>query len=201
MTLIDFGPVFRKEKTLEALSAEYRREDLGKALDGYIDFTRQVLDGVTDAQAVYTPIDSEANDPYAATEDERHLGWSLMHLVMHVTASAEEGAAFSSILARGIALGGRLRSERDWRQMTTCAQAIARLEECRRMCRAYLDTWPDEPNLETRRILPEKATWTPPNAPMQFLSGLSHWHRHVEQFQKVAEQARAAVVPDSREAR
>src|SRR5262245_6148506 len=56
--------------------------------------------------------------------------------------SDEEVAAFSSILARGIAIGGRLWHERDWQQVRTRADTIVRLEECRRMCLAYLATWP-----------------------------------------------------------
>ncbi len=189
--LINFQPVYNKEKTLGDLASEYSNADLCRALNSYVDFTIQIISSVSDEQAIHIPSDPDANDPYATTEAERHLGWSLVHLVMHVTASAEEAAAFSSILARGIALGGRLRSEQDWRQVTTCAQAVARLEECRRMCLAYLATWPDQPDLITVRIMPENASWMKPNAPISFLAGLMHWHKHIEQFQKVAEAVRS----------
>ncbi len=189
--LINFQPVYNKEKTLGDLASEYSSADLCRALNSYVDFTIQIISSVSDEQAIHIPSDPDANDPYATTEAERHLGWSLVHLVMHVTASAEEAAAFSSILARGIALGGRLRMEQDWRQVTTCAQAVARLEECRRMCLAYLATWPDQPDLITVRIMPENASWMKPNAPISFLAGLMHWHKHIEQFQKVAEAARS----------
>jgi hypothetical protein len=192
--LIDFQPVFQKEKTLLDLANEYDHADLGAALNSYVDFTLQIINGVGDEQATYIPYDSHADDPHALAKADRHIGWSLVHLVMHVTATAEEAAAFSSILARGIAIGGRLRSERNWREVTTCAEAVARLEECRRMCLAYLATWPDRPDLATVRIMPENLSWMKPNAPISFLAGLLHWHKHIEQFQQVAEQVRACAV-------
>jgi hypothetical protein len=187
--LINFQPVYNKDKTLGDLASQYSNLDLREALNSYVDFTLQIIHSVTDEQAIYIPPDPDANDPYATTELERHVGWSLVHLVMHVTASAEEAAAFSSILARGIAIGGRLRSERDWRRVTTCAEAVARLEEWRRMGIAYLGTWPDQADLTTARIMPENMSWMKPNAPTQFLAGLMHWSAHIEQFQKVTAHA------------
>ena len=188
--LIDFQPVFKKEKTLIDLANEYSHADLGDAFNSYVDFTLQIINGVSDEQALYIPFDPDADDPHATAEADRHVGWSLVHLVMHVTATVEEAAAFSSILARGIPIGGRLRSERNWREVTTCAETIARLEECRRMCLAYLAAWPDRPDLTTRRSMPEDFKWPGPNAPVSFLAGLMHWHKHIEQFQQTAEQAR-----------
>jgi len=189
-TLIDFEPVTSKAMTLDDLAAQYNNSDLAAALIAYVDFTRQILSNVTDEQATYIPDDPDANDTFAATEEERHVGWSLVHLVAHVTASAEEGAAFSSLLARGIAIGGRLRHEQDWQEITTVVMAVSRLEECQRICLGYLATWPDSPDLETKRILQEGASWSPPNAAASFMRGLSHWNSHVTQFQNTAEQAR-----------
>src|SRR5258708_8940896 len=126
--IINSQPVYNKEKTLGDLASQYSNADLHAALNSYVDFTIQIINSVSDEQALYIPPDPDANDPYATTEAEHHVGWSLVHLVMHVTASAEEAAAFSSILARGIAIGGRLRSERDWRHGTTWSEAVPRLE-------------------------------------------------------------------------
>ena len=187
--LIDFQPLTNSGKTLGDLAGQFSNADLGAALNSYVDFTIEVIQGVDDAQVTYIPHDPDADDPHAASDAERHAGWSLVHLVMHVTASAEEGAAFSSILARGISIGGRLRSEQDWQQVMTCAGTVARLEECRRICLAYLATWPDQPDVTTVRIMPEHLTWMKPNAPISFLAGLMHWHKHMNQFRKVAEQA------------
>jgi hypothetical protein len=195
--LSDFQPVFTREKSLHDLANTYSHDDLCSGLNSYVDHTIQVIRNVSDEQATFVPPDPEADDPYAVNEEERHIGWSLIHLVMHVTASAEEAAAFSSILARGIAVGGRLRSERDWRQLTTCGDALARLEECRRMCLAYLAAWPDQPDLVTVRIMPENMSWMKPNAQVSFLFGLMHWHKHLDQFQEVARQAAIFAVPGS----
>jgi hypothetical protein len=62
------------------------------------------------------------------------------------------------------------------------------------MCLAYLATWPDRPDLSTVRIMPENLNWMKPNAPISFLAGLMHWHKHIEQFRQIAEQARACNV-------
>ena len=192
--LINFQSVFNKEITFSDLASQFDNAGLGNALSSYIDFTLQIVNSLTDEQAVHVPHDPTADDPYAASEEERHAGWSLAHLVMHVTASAEEAAAFSSILARGISIGGRLRSERDWRQVSTCAEVVARLEECRRICLSYLATWPDQPDLDTVRIMPEDKSWMKPNAPMSFLAGLMHWHAHVEQLQKAAQGVQCMIM-------
>ncbi len=192
--LIDFQPILAKEKTLSDLAKEFNRRSLGDALTSYVDFTRQVVENTpSDELAAAIPDDPLADDPHAASEEERHVGWSLVHLVTHVTASAEEGAAFSSLLARGIAIGSRLRSEQDWRQVKTRAAAVQRLEECRRICLGYLAAWPDQPDLAAVRLMPEHLSWLKPNAPVSFLHGLLHWHLHLEQIQLAA--GRAAARP------
>jgi len=108
-----------------------------------------------------------------------------------VTASAEEAVTFSALLARSIAVGGRLRHERDWRLVSTPEEVLQRLEESRRICLAYLAAWPDVPDLKTTRIVPAEMKWPAPNAFACCLLGLMHWHMHLSQMQNVAEQARA----------
>jgi hypothetical protein len=184
--LIDFQPVFKRKILLLDFAMKYCPEDLRAATCSYVDTTLQIIRSVPSAVLFQIPEDPEADDPYAS-EKERHQGWSLAHLVLHVTASFEEGAAFSSLLARGIVTGGRLRYEQDWHLVNTSAEVIRRLEECRRIGLAYLDTWPDQPHLETFRIMPEKLNWMKVNAPTAFLNGLMHWHKHLEQFKKVAD--------------
>jgi len=186
--LVDFKPVFNKEMTLYDLANSCNANDLSGTLNSYIDCTLQIIDSVSDQQLFYVPLDPDANDPYAASEEERHVGWSIAHLVTHVTATVEEGAAFSSLLARGVSLGGRLRYEAAWQQFTTRNQVVTRLEECRRMCLAYLATWPDQPHLDTLREMPEHKRWLVVNAPTSFLAGLLHWHVHLAQFEQAAEQ-------------
>ncbi len=190
--LIDFQPLFKREVLPIDFAMKYSPGDLGAAIHGYVDFTLQIINSASDEQLFRIPDDPEADDLHAS-EAERHQGWSLAHLVLHATASFEEGAAFSSLLARGIVIGERLRYEPDWHLVSTRPEIIARLEECRRLGLAYLDTWPDQPHLETLRIMPEKLSWMKVNAPTALLNGLMHWHKHLEQFQKVAEQVKDTV--------
>jgi hypothetical protein len=192
--LIDFTPL--RDKTVEWLefAAPYTLPMLRAAINAYIDATLDIIGPATDAHLTFEPVDAAADDPYAPEED-RKIGWSLAHLVLHVTASLEEGAAFSSILARGISIGGRLRYEPDWRTFTTRAQVLERLEECRRMCLAYLDTWPNPPHLDVNREMPED--WVQilgqRNAPASVLGGLRHWDDHMDQFRDAMAQARKAI--------
>jgi hypothetical protein len=116
--------------------------------------------------------------------------------VLHVTASAEEWAAVSSLLARGIAFGrDRLRYEPDWHTFTTRAQVDQRLVESRRMRLAYLDTFPDEPHLNVMRDLSERfiANNGNVNAIVAYLFGLKHEMAHLDQMRETARQMRAAV--------
>jgi hypothetical protein len=189
---IDFQPLLKREILPIDFALKYCPEDLRAAIHSYVDSTLQIISSVPGAQLFQIPEDPEADDPHAS-EKERHQGWSLAHLVLHVTASFEEGAAFSSLLARGVVIGGRLRHEQDWHLVNTSAEVIGRLEECRRMGLAYLDTWPDQPHLETLRIMPEKMSWMKVNAPTAFLNGLMHWHKHLEQCQKVADHVKNAT--------
>lgn len=115
---------------------------------------------------------------------------------MHVTASTEEWAAYSSILARGIVYPAdpRLRYETPWRDVTTKAQCIQRLEESRRMRLAYLDTWPDEPMLDVKRDLSPRFIERVGeiNATAAFLFGLKHEIGHYDQFRDVRQQVLSA---------
>jgi len=155
-----------------------------------IDYLLSLADGLTDADVVFDPEDANANDPYAV-EGEENIGWNFAHLIAHVTASSEEGAAFSSLLARGVPATERPRYETPWRDITTIEQVLQRLEESRRMRHAYLDTWPDAPLLDVyREISPrfiEKRGNL--NAPGAFLFGLSHEVGHYDQIKEVREQA------------
>lgn len=146
--MIDFSPM--RDGAVSYL--EYAaREDIGPAelkrhSDESVDFLLGLLDGLDDADVVFDPEDPEADDPFAV-EGEENIGWTFGHLIAHVTASSEEGAALSSLLARGVAASERPRYETPWRDIQTVAQARQRLEESRRMRNAYLETWPDAPLL------------------------------------------------------
>ncbi len=175
-----------------------QREGIGAAAlraisDESIDYLLSLLDGLTDADIVHAPKDPNANDPFAVAGEE-NIGWTFGHLIAHVTASSEEAAAFSSLLARGVAASERPRYETPWRDMTTVAKVRQRLEESQRMRNAYLETWPDSPLLDVLRVVSERfaARFGNMNAPAVFLFGLAHEVGHYEQITEVKRQAQAA---------
>ncbi len=192
--LIDFSPVRQQGMKLLEFAQRFTFADLRLAVNAYMNVTLDLLADCDDAMVVFEPHDPEAYDPFAP-EAEQHIGWNLAHLVLHVTASLEEGAAFCSILGRGIPIGGRLRYEPDWRTFSTRAQVIQRLEESRRICLAYLDTLPEPPHLEVYRELPEQylAFFGQLNAPANLLLGLMHWDDHLAQMREAKAQAYAAL--------
>jgi hypothetical protein len=193
--LIDFSPVDRHEMQMLEFSKQFSLADLKAATNASIDWILDIIKDMSDAQMTFLPYDPEANDPYAV-EGEEKIGWSLAHLVVHVTASAEEGAAFSSILARGIPYPKepRLRYETNWHTVTSKAQAVQRLQESRRIRLAYLDTWPDAPHLDVYRQSSEQSIekFGYINGPASFLGSLKHEAGHYDQFREVARQAREA---------
>ncbi|GAB4319821.1 MAG: hypothetical protein Kow00117_09460 [Phototrophicales bacterium] len=191
--MIDFSPLDNNEMKLLAFAAQYTIDDLRRATNESIDYLLKLIEDLTDEDVVFEPIDPDANDPYAA-EGEQHIGWNIAHLIAHVTASSEEGAAFSSLLARGIPAQERPRYETPWRDITTKAQCVQRLEESRRIRLAYLDTWPDDPFLDVYRQVSERfiEKFGQMNAPAAFLFGLWHEVGHYDQIKEVIQQAKQA---------
>jgi hypothetical protein len=191
----DFTPVDNHEMTLMQFSENFTVEDLRNATNESVDTLLKIVRGLNDKQVAFLPHDPEADDPYAKPGEEK-IGWSIAHLVVHVTATSEEWATYSSFLARGIPYPAepRLRYETEWKTVTTTAQCIQRLEESRRIRLGYLDAWPDHPNLETKRELSPRFIERNGqfNAIVCFLYGLKHELGHYAQFREVASQAKAA---------
>lgn len=188
--MLDFAAVRRGEKTIADLAAGLTIDDLRVLTNEMVDRQLSQIGSATDADVVFTPLDPGADDPYAADEAERNISWSLGHLIVHVTASSEEGAFIAAEMARGIEPHGRSRSEIPWESVTTIAQCRHRLEESRRMRLAMLDVWPDKPYLDL-------TTQQNPSAPAlnaigRFLRGLSHDASHLDQIDEVVRQAKAA---------
>ena len=192
--MIDFSPVRNKEKKYIDLWREnsISRDDLRQATNESIDFLQNLIADLDDAELVFDPIDPDADDPNAV-EGEEKIGWSIAHLIAHVTASSEEGAANSSLLARGVPeVKDRPRYETPWRDIISKAQAVQRLEESRRMRLAYLETWPDSAHYSNYRVPKSERSHElngDMNAPACFMSGLSHEIGHYEQFKEVKRQA------------
>lgn len=193
---IDFSPIHNRTAKLADYAKQFTLDDLRAETNAQFDEIRALIEQVNDAQLVYVPYDPDANDPYAAPGEE-HLGWSLAHLVVHTTASLEEAAAFSSILARGIPLPRelRLRYETHWTTMLTQKQALERIEESRRICLAYLNAWPTTPHLDVYREMSERFVerFGNDNAKVAYLLGLLHQDEHLAQYRKVLQQAKAAT--------
>lgn len=189
--MIDFTPLRNKEVKVDAFAEAFTINDLRQATNDSIDYMLNLIADLDDTDVTFDPHDPNADDPYAV-EGEENIGWSLAHLIAHVTASSEEGAAFSSLLARGVEnVKERPRFETAWRDITTKAACVQRLEESRRMRLAYLETWPDEPNMKNYRVTSERfeEVFGKLNAVGAFLFGLSHEVGHYEQMEEVKKQA------------
>lgn len=192
--MIDFSPLKNGEVKAIDFAKRFSLHDLHDATNESINFLLAVISDLDDADVTFDPVDPDAVDPYAVAGEE-NIGWSIAHLVAHVTASSEEGAAFSSLLARGVPVRDRPRYETPWRDITTKAQCAQRLEESRRIRLAYLATWPDRPFLNVYQLeLSERflAKFGEKNAPAAFLFGLMHEVGHYDQFKEVKRQALAA---------
>lgn len=188
--MIDFSPIRDGQLKFGEFGSQYTIDELRAVTNESIDFLLSIVAELTDEQVVFDPVDPNANDPYAVEGEER-IGWSIAHLIAHVTASSEEGAAFSSLLARGVEASERPRYETPWKDITTKAQCIQRLEESRRIRLAYLDTWPDTPFLDVYRVVSDgfREKFGQMNAPAAFLFGLAHEVGHYDQIKEVARQA------------
>jgi hypothetical protein len=186
---IDFAPVRTRQTSLGALVGDLSVEDLARATDESIRRIEEILAGATDADVVFVPQDPLANDPAAANPDDVELAWTLGHVVVHVTASAEESAALAAELARGVPMHGRSRWEVPWQTVTAVAQCRRRLAESRRIRLASLQMWPETPPEEfgAGAGVPTRA-----EAKERFARGLSHEDSHVEHLRGIVAQARAA---------
>ena len=190
--MLDFKAVRDKRITLAELVASLTPDDLCNETNEMINAVLGLIAGCTDADVTFVPVDPQANDRFAATEDEVKLAWTLGHVIVHTTASAEEAAFLAAELARGVqpAQRGRSRSELPWPAVTMIAQCRHRLEESRRMRLASLDLWPDEPHLDN--ICEAWPTGPQVNAIGRFVLGLAHDDSHLGQIADIVQQAGVA---------
>jgi hypothetical protein len=190
--LLDFSPIRNGQIKIGDFALTVDPTRLAEYTNASINRYRDAIAGLTDAQVTFIPQDPSA---------EGGIGWNVAHLLLHTTASAEEGAAISSILARGVGypFEPRLRYEPEWTTFTTVRQCFQRLEESRRIRLSYLASWPERPFFDTYRILPEPAAerFGQINAVGSFLLGLSHEDGHFAQFTEAVRQATAVANPVS----
>jgi hypothetical protein len=188
--MLDFTPVREKKITIAQLAATVTFADLKPLTNEMVDTMLRLIEGCVDADVVFMPNDPEAFDEHAATEEEKKIAWTLGHLIVHTTASAEESAAMACELARGVPHHGRSRSEVDWQTIKTIAQCRHRLEESRRIRLASLEMWPDTPYMEN--TYQPNPNVEPINAINRFIRGFSHDDSHLNQIAETVRQAKAA---------
>lgn len=187
--MIDWTPWRDGDITFAEFQARFTQDDLRRETNAMVDHMLALIADCTDADVVFVPVDEEADDPYAEDEADTNLAWTLGHVVVHTTASAEEAAFLAAELARGVENKGRSRYEIPWETVTTIAQCRERLEESRRMRLASLDMWPSPPHLETTYESKRLGSVDPIG---RFLLGLGHDTSHVDQIAEIVRQARAA---------
>lgn len=188
--MLNFQAVRSGEITFVELVAGLTIDDLRDLTDELADTMLRMIAGCVDADTVFEPLDPAADDPFAATPEESYMPWTLGHVIVHTTASAEESAAVAAELARGVEYRGRSRYEVPWQEMRTIAGCRQRLEESRRMGLASLGMWPAEPHLDN-----EYEIWADRpkvNAIGRYVLGLMHAEDHWGQIEEIVRQARAA---------
>ncbi len=192
--MLDFSPVRNKQMTMMELVRDLSRADLRRLTNEMVDTMLEAIADCNDFDVTFTPVDPQAKDTAAASEAEVNMAWTLGHVIVHTTASAEEAAFLAAELARGVPNHGRSRYETPWRSVTTIAQCRRRLEESRRMRLATLDVWPDEPHLDNVYAIWDKGPVV--NAVARFVFGLRHDDDHLGQIREIVRQAREARAAD-----
>lgn len=185
----DYAALRAGEQSFAAAATDLTNDDLVRLTNEMVDEIERLIGEAHNADVVFQPDDPEADDPGAAP-DEREVGWTLGHVVVHTTAGAEEGAAVALTLARGAPADGRPRYETSWWEIRTVEDVRQRLDESRRMRLAMLAGWPDTPDLANTVTPIERLG--PMNAVGRYLLGLSHEDWHLPQIADVMRQARAA---------
>jgi hypothetical protein len=189
--MIDFSPITDKKTNWTRFAAQFSKEDLVCQTEW---LTNQILDLIADAtdeDVVFEPIDPEAHDPYAENPDEVNMGWSLGHIIAHITASNEESAFLAAELARGVPMEfRRSRYEIPWEDITTIEQVRHRLLESQRMLCSSLEMWPDAPHMDNYYKTDRGLKITPL---VRFLLGQNHAASHIDQIKDVLEQSKAVT--------
>jgi len=187
--MIDFEPLRNKQITLNELAACVGLADLRSTTLALVSRMQTLIATCTDRDVTFQPSDPAARDPHAATPEEVNMPWTLAHVIVHTTASAEEAAAIAAEMARGVTYHGRSRYETHWKQITTIVQCRERLDESCRMRLASLEMWPAKPHLENMaEIIPGRPVVNPVG---RFLMGLSHDDAHLAQIAEIVRQAHA----------
>jgi DinB superfamily len=168
--------------TFAELVRDISHADLYTLTDEYFATVESIVASATDADLAFVPHDPAAQDP-------NEQGWTLPNVITHFTSSCEESAAAAAMLARGVLVESRLRYEVPWETLQHAQQLHDRLTESRRICRAFLDAWPDAPHLDlTITRIPR---FGPMNAIGLHILGLLHLSSHLDQLRETMRQAKS----------
>ena len=188
--MLDFDAVRNKTISFNELIAGLGRAELATLTEEMVDAMLALIAECTDADVIFVPDDPDAEDTFAENQADIDLAWTLGHVIVHTTASAEESAFLAAELARGVEFHGRSRWEVPWQQATTIEFCRQRLEESRHMRLASLVLWPDPPHLKnTYQSRPDGPTV---NAVARFVYGLAHDDSHLGQIAEIVRQAQTA---------
>jgi hypothetical protein len=187
--MLNFQAVRDKQLSITELVTGLSRPDLAALTQEMVTTFQEMIVDCTDADVTFEPLDPKADDPHASTPAEMHMPWSLGHVIVHCTASAEEAAVIAMELARGVAFHGRSRYETPWRGMSTIAGCRNRLQESQRIRLASLEMWPQPAHLDM-----DCEAW--PGGPVvnavgRFALGLMHDDGHLEQLKEIVHQVQA----------
>lgn len=188
--MLDFSRVRKQEITYRDLAQGLTLADLRTLTDEMVGMMLDLIKHSTDADVTFTPSDPGANDTFANKADEVGIAWTLGHVIVHTTASAEESAFLAAEMARGVENHGRSRYETPWESVTTIVECRQRLEESRRIRQASLAMWPATPHLGL--VYQPWPTAPEINAVGRFILGLAHDDSHLGQIEDVVRQTRAA---------
>ena len=181
----NFAAILTGQNTYADTVAAYDRNDLIGLTQEYYAEIKGIISGATDAAIVAVPFDPGLKD-----QSEGEGAWTIGHIIAHLTATTEESAALASALARGAEFADdlRLRAEVAWETLQTAEQINARLAESQRMSLAFLETWPDDPDLaRTATLIPQ---FGPMNAVGRYMLGLFHANMHLDQLREIMRQMR-----------
>ena len=188
--MLDFYAVREGQISISELVEGLTRQDLADLTHEMINAMLDQIEDCADADVTFEAVDPEAHDPYASDPADEDLAWNLGHVIVHVTASAEESAFLAAELARGVENHGRSRYEVPWQTMTSMAGCQQRLEESCRMRVGSLEMWPDPAFLDNGYRPWEGAPEI--NAVGRFVLGLMHDDSHLEQLGEIVQQAKEA---------
>jgi DinB superfamily len=180
----DLEAVFAGQISYADMTGGLQHADLYGITDELFNDLEAILDVVTDAAVLFVPRDLEASD-------HSEQGWTMSHIIAHLTATLEEAAATAAMLARGVQVEQRLRYETPWQQLSTFQMVKARLQESHRLSRVFLDAWPDEPHLHvTMMLLPVLG---PMDAISRYVLGIAHGQGHLDQLREARRQYLSSV--------